>query len=142
MNSTIRRETSTITRHGNTSTSTAHWSRKDNAVCQRRAREHDSCSGIEGASCQAVDTDVALYFPLETGTAKGMLIPMPRSEGRHNPKMVCDPLPSRMKNRGGGTPLGNTSTLSRSTLMVISPYRYNSHFTLRHMSLNLNREKM
>ena len=32
----------------------------------------------------AVDTDVPLNFPLETGTAKCMLIPMPRSEGRHN----------------------------------------------------------
>ena len=37
-----------------------------------------------GATTGAVDTDVPLYFPLETGTAKGMLKPMPRSEGRHN----------------------------------------------------------
>ena len=37
-----------------------------------------------GATARAVDTDVPLYFPLETGTAKCMLIPMPRSEGRHN----------------------------------------------------------
>ena len=47
-----------------------------------------------GSTAGAVDTDVPLYFPLETGTAKCMLIPMPRSEGRHNTEMVCDPLPS------------------------------------------------
>ena len=56
--------------------------------------------------------------------------------------MVCDPLPSWVKNRGGDTPLGNTSTLTRSTLMVLSPYRYNSHFSLRHLSFNLNREEV
>ena len=37
-----------------------------------------------GSTAGAVDTDVPLYFPLETGTARGMLIPMSRSEGRHN----------------------------------------------------------
>ena len=37
-----------------------------------------------GSTAGAVDTDVPLNFPLETGTAKGMLIPMPSSEGRHN----------------------------------------------------------
>ena len=37
-----------------------------------------------GSTAGAVDTHVPLYFPLETGTARGMLIPMPRSEGRHN----------------------------------------------------------
>ena len=36
------------------------------------------------ATAGAVDTHVPLYFPLETGTARSMLIPMPRSEGRHN----------------------------------------------------------
>ena len=45
----------------------------------------------------------------------------------------CDPLPKWVKNRGGGTPLGNTSPLTLSTLMNKSPYRYNSHFALRHM---------
>ena len=37
-----------------------------------------------GSATGAVDTHVPLYFPLETGTARFMLIPMPRSEGRHN----------------------------------------------------------
>ena len=37
-----------------------------------------------GSTAGAVDTDVPLYFPLETGTAKCMLIPMPRSKDRHN----------------------------------------------------------
>ena len=90
-----------------------------------------------GSTAGAVDTHVPLKFPLETGTARGMLIPMPRSKGRHNSKMVCDSLPNWVKNQGGGTPLGNTSTRPRSTMMVISPYRYNSHFSLRHLSDNL-----
>ena len=146
MNSTIRSETSTITRQGDASTHAAHWSRRDNAVCRRRERGHNSCSGIDGASCQS-DCEGhrgrchnwsrghgrPAVLPLETGTARGMLIPMPHTEGRHNSKKVCDPLPSRVKNRGGGTPLGHTSTISRSTLMVISPYRYKSHFSLRHL---------
>ena len=76
------------------------------AVCRRRARGHNSCSGIEGATChrgceghrvrfhsRAVDTHVPLYFPLETGTARGMLIPMPRSEGGTT-RRWCDPLPN------------------------------------------------
>ena len=42
---------------------------KDNAACSQAG---------------AVDTDVPLYFSLETGTARGMLIPMSRSEGKHN----------------------------------------------------------
>ena len=62
MNRTIWNETSIITRHGDASTSAAHWSRRDSAVCRRRARGHDCCSGIEGASCQAVDTDAPLNF--------------------------------------------------------------------------------
>ena len=37
-----------------------------------------------GSAAGAVDTHVPLYFPLETGPARFMLIPMPRSEGRHN----------------------------------------------------------
>merc|ERR1719434_489450 len=37
-----------------------------------------------GSATGAVDTQVPLYFPLETGSAKFMLIPMPRSDGRHN----------------------------------------------------------
>ena len=37
------------------------------------------CSGTG-----AVDTHVPLFFPLETGSARFILIPMPRSEGRHN----------------------------------------------------------
>ena len=53
MNSTIRSETSTITRQGDESTRAAHWSRRDNAVCRSRAREHDSCSSINGASCHS-----------------------------------------------------------------------------------------
>ena len=39
---------------------------------------------MSGSTARAVDTHVPLNFPLETGTARGMLIPMPRSEGRHN----------------------------------------------------------
>ena len=50
MDSTIRSETSTITRHGDASTRTAHRSRRVSAVCRRRARGHDSCSGIDGAT--------------------------------------------------------------------------------------------
>ena len=53
MNSTTWSETSTITRHGDTSTRAAHWSRRVSAVCRRRARGHDSCSSIDGASCQS-----------------------------------------------------------------------------------------
>ena len=41
-----------------------------------------------GSTAGAVDTHVPLKFPLETGTARGMLIPMPRSKGRHNSKKV------------------------------------------------------
>ena len=37
-----------------------------------------------GSTDGAVDTHVPQNFPLETGTARGMLLPMPRSEGRHN----------------------------------------------------------
>ena len=68
-----------------------------------------------------------------------MLIPMPRSEGRHN-KKVSGTLPSWVKNRCGDTPLGNTSTIPRCTLMIMSPNRYNSQFSLRHWPFNLNRE--
>ena len=39
---------------------------------------------IAAGSNGAVDTHVPHNFPLETGTARGMLIPMPRSEGKHN----------------------------------------------------------
>ena len=60
-NSTIGSETSTNTRHDDASTQTAHQSRRVSTVCRRRARGHDNCSGNDGASCQAVDTDVPLY---------------------------------------------------------------------------------
>ena len=56
------------------------------------------------ATAGAVDTDDVLYFPLQTGTAKSMLIPMPRSEGKHNTKMVCDPLPSWVKTEAKAHP--------------------------------------
>ena len=36
-----------------------------------------------GFATGAVDMHVPLYFPLETGSARFMLIPIPRSEGRH-----------------------------------------------------------
>ena len=37
-----------------------------------------------GSATGAVNTNVPLYFPLETGSAKSILIPKPRSDGRHN----------------------------------------------------------
>ena len=74
-------------------------------------------------------THVSLYFPLETGSARFMLILIPRSEGRLNSQMVRSvakldegpkPTPPML---GGGTPLGNISALLRSTSVVLSPYR-------------------
>ena len=49
---------------------------------------------MSGSKAGAVDTHVPQNFPLETGTARGMLIPMPRSEGRHNSKKECLELPN------------------------------------------------
>ena len=37
-----------------------------------------------GSAAGAVDTHVPQYFPLETRSTRFMLIPMQRSEGRHN----------------------------------------------------------
>ena len=37
-----------------------------------------------GSATGTVDSHVPLYFPLESGSAKFMLIPVPRSNGRHN----------------------------------------------------------
>ena len=84
MNRTIWNETSTITRHGDASTSAAHWSRKrqcslpTQSTWTRLLQWHRRCFlSSRGHGRPAI-------LPLETGTAKGMLIPMPRSEGRHN----------------------------------------------------------
>ena len=41
---------------------------------------------------------------------------------------------------GGGTLLGNTCVLSRSTLMVLTPYRYTSQNSLRPLPFNLKRK--
>ena len=101
----------------------------------------DAGNGIDGASCQRdCEGHHGRFHSWSRGHARPAVLPardwicqihahfMPRSKGRHNTEMVCDPLPSWMKNRGGGTPLGNTTTQTRSTLKVLSPYRYNSHF--------------
>ena len=118
MNSTIWSETSTITRHGDTSTRTAHEVAKP--VQSADAEHMDTTAAVAsmvlpakvtvkdiadaehmdttaalasmvlpakvtvkdiaaGSTAGAVDTNVPLNFPLETGTARGMLIPMPRS---------------------------------------------------------------
>ena len=37
-----------------------------------------------GSATGAVNTHVPLYFPLETGSARFVLIPVPRSKGRFN----------------------------------------------------------
>ena len=87
MNRTIWSETSTINTPMATQAPALHSGVAESAVCRRRARGHDSCSGIEGASCQAVDTDVPLNLPLETGTAKGMLNPC-HAQGKHNIDVV------------------------------------------------------
>ena len=129
------------------STHAAHWRRIDSAVCRRRAREHDSCSSIEGVTCRrgceghrvrfhsrAVDTHVPLY------SHSRQELPEACSNSCHAQKAAqledgvirCQ----MVKSRNGGTPLGNTSTLSWSTLMVKSPYRYKSHFSLRPCNLN------
>ena len=50
--STIRSETSTTTRHRNANTPAAHWDRRARAICRRRARGHDSCSGNNGTTIQ------------------------------------------------------------------------------------------
>ena len=76
-----------------------HWSRRVSAVCRRRARGHDSCSGIDGASCQSDCEGHRGMFhswsrghahpavlPLETGTAKCMLMPMPTLRRPAQPK--------------------------------------------------------
>ena len=51
-----------------------------------------------------------------------------------------DPMPCR--NNNGHVTLSKNCTCARSTLMVMSPYRYTSHFSLRHFSFNLNREQL
>ena len=43
--STITSETSTTTRHRDANTSAAHWGHRVRAICRRRVRGHDSCSG-------------------------------------------------------------------------------------------------
>ena len=101
-----------------------HQQEKDNTACSKAG---------------AVDTHVPKNFPLNTGTARGMLIPCHAQKAGTTHKW-CDPLPSRVKNQSGGTPLGNTSLLTRSTLKDMTPYRYNSQFSLRHLCFNLNRE--
>ena len=77
-----------------------------------------------------------------------MLILIPRSEGRLNSQMVRSvaklgegqkPTPPML---GGGTPLGNISALSRSTSMVLSPYRYTSHISLQPWPFDLNQKKL
>ena len=105
MNSTIGSETSTITRQGDASTRTAHEVAEP--VQSADAEHMDTTAAVAtvvlpaketvkdiaaGSTAGAVDTHVPLNFPLETGTARGMLIPMPRTEGRHNSKMVCGPV--------------------------------------------------
>ena len=97
MNSIIWSETSTITRHGDTSTRTAHEVAEP--VQSADAEHMDTTAAVAsmvlpakvtvkdiaaGSTAGAVDTNVPLNFPLETGTARGMLIPMPRTEGWHN----------------------------------------------------------
>ena len=37
-----------------------------------------------GSTAEAMDSHVPQNFPLETGTARDMHIPMPRTEDRHN----------------------------------------------------------
>ena len=98
MNRTIWNETSTITRQGDASTRAAHWSRRVSAFAD--AEHADTTAAVAsmvltvevtvkdiaaGSTAGAVDTDVPQNFPLKTGTARGMLIPMPRSEGRQKP---------------------------------------------------------
>ena len=50
-----------------------------------------------------------------------------------------DPMPCR--NNNGHVTLSKNCTCARTTLMVMSPHRYTSHFSLRHLPFNLNREK-
>ena len=42
----------------------------------------------------------------------------------------------------GMSPLSKNCTCARTTKMIMSPYRYTSHFSLRHLSFNVNREKL
>ena len=56
---------------------------------------------------------------------------------RRTPQCSARPMPCRHNN-------GHVTTVQElhvhTTWMVLSPYRYTSHFTLRHLSFNLNRE--
>ena len=49
---TIRNETSTTTRHRNANIPAARWSRRVSAICWRKARGHNNCSGSDGVSRQ------------------------------------------------------------------------------------------
>ena len=50
--STITSETSTTTRHRDANTSAAHWGHRARAICRRRVRGHDSCSGDDDVTIQ------------------------------------------------------------------------------------------
>ena len=106
----------------------------------------DSNDVAVGSAIGAVNTHVPLYFPLETGSARFMLIPIPRSKCKFNSQMVRSvaklgegPKPTTPR-LGGGTLLGKTFELSRSTLMVLSPYRDTSHISPRPLPFNLNQK--
>ena len=58
-----------------------------------------------------MDTHVPLYFPLETGTDRGMLIPMPRSEGGTTQRW-CDPLPNGEEPKRRHTPGQHSNTIT------------------------------
>ena len=96
--STIRSENSTTTRrHRNANTPAAHWAAesRQSAYVEHAVTTDAVATMVQptkrtvndtkvGTATGAVNTNVAVYLPLETGSAKSIHIPKPTSDGRHN----------------------------------------------------------
>ena len=90
--STIRSENSTTRRHRDANTHAAHWAAESgqsayvehvvttDAVATMVQPTKETVNDTKvGSATGAVNTKVPLYFPLETGSAKSIHIPKPRS---------------------------------------------------------------
>ena len=100
--STIRSENSTTRRHRNANTPAEHWAAESRqyAYVEHAVTTDAVATMVQptkrtvndtkvGSATGAVNTNVPVYFPLETLSAKSIHIPKPSSDGRHNSKMVC-----------------------------------------------------
>ena len=142
MNSTVRRETSTNTRHErrkhprSTLESQSQCNLSTQSTWTRQLQWHQwcflskNCEGHNGRfhswNRGHVPTELS-HSRLELPQACSYPCHAQKAGTTHRWCVIL--LPSWVKNRGGGTPLGNTSTRSRSTLMVMSTVKI--HLPLR-----------